>query len=283
MSCSEKRRSRKRGRRHVVPMIVAIMCLTAVFGIGSVTLAKYVSGEDSNWFQIKPEDFYFTSDLLKPGRSGDQTTTLYNWDKSQDYVFFMDIKNWVDDFRITPADICYQVIVKADGADGVVDMVDGNQTADHTYTIAGGMARTQNLVITVPAGQIPAGNQIKVTVKAKPAEGIGYSKTLTGTFELKEGAEICRAEATAHQAYIDLRVGVDKGQELKLTWPSWLTPDNTNVWLTSAMGAEGSITLADESSCRLRFFITGEPGTGDSFTVTEEGGTGVVHTIPAKQ
>ena len=274
MSCAEKKRSRRRRRRHFIPMIAAIIGLTAVFGIGSVTLARYVSGEDSNWFQIKPEDFYFTSDLLKPGRSGDQTITLYNWDKDQDYVFFMDIRNWEDDYRITPGDITYQV--STDSA-GIISAVDNDTSG--TYRISGPLAQTRKLVITVPASAGLSTNRVKVTVKASP-EDSGYTKTLSGTFELKEGEETCHAEVEFHNEYIDLLIGVDRGQMVEITWPSWLTPDNTNSWQETAVGNSGSISLMDGSSSRLRFFVTGTR-TEDTFTVTAMGTTKPVP-IPAK-
>ena len=276
MSHSERKRSRRRRPRHFVPVIAVMICLTAVSGIGTVTLARYVSGYGSSWLQIKPESFYFTSNLLEKGGG---TFQLYDWDSDQDYVFFMDIKNWVDDFRVTPKDISYHVSVE--GADGISSQVDGTHAADDTYLIRGGLADTQKLVITIPAGVLPSGDEIKVTVKAKPAEGIGYTKTLSGTFQLNKGEETCRAEVEAHKAYIDLLLGVNKEQELGITWPSWLTPDNTNTWLSEAGATSGRVTLEDESSCRLRFFVTGEEQTGDSFQVTEAGGA--VHTIPAKK
>ena len=255
-------------------MIAAIIGLTAVFGIGSVTLARYVSGEDSNWFQIKPENFYFASDLLKPGRSGDQTITLYNWDKDQDYVFFMDIRNWEDDYRITPGDITYQVSTDSAGITSAVK----NDTSG-TYTIGGPGAQTQKLVITVPAAAGLSTNRVKVTVKASPVDS-GYTKTLSGTFELKEGEETCHTEVEFHNEYIDLLIGVDREQTVDITWPSWLTPDNTNSWQEAAVGNSGSVSLKDDSSCRLRFFVTGER-TAAPFTVTAMGASKDV-LIPAK-
>jgi len=258
--------------------MAVILGLTAVSGIGTVTLARYVGGYETGWLQIKPEKFYFTSDILEPKGN---TVTLYNWNSSQDYVFFTDIRNWEDDFRVSPDKVSYHVTITADGTDGITGAVNGTQSPDGTYTIAGGLAQTQKLVITVPAGKKPTENRIKVTVKAEPADGSGYTKTLTGTLVLKEGTETCKAEAEVHNAYIDLLIGVDKGQTVGITWPSWLTPDNTNIWMAGAQGSTGSVTLEDESSCRLRFFITGEGKTSDSFKVTEDGGAS--QTIPVKQ
>lgn len=257
-------------------MILALLCLTALSGIGTVTLARYVSAEGSGWLPIKPERFYFTSNILKTEGS---TTQLYHWRTDQDYIFFMDIRNWEDDFRINQEDISYTV--KTEGAEGIISEVKGEgQNTDGAYVIAGGLARTQKLVVTIPAGRAPAGDQITVTVKAKPAEGRGYTKTLTGVFHLNRGTEACRAEAEVHNAYIDLLIGVDKGQELKVEWPSWLTPDNTNPWLTEAAASPHSVTLGDEASCRLRFFVIEKEQSGEHFTVTEGSGTGDAHQVP---
>ena len=278
MSRSEKKRSRRRRPRRSTAIMAAIIGLTAVSGIGTMTFARYVGGYESGWLQIKPNKFYFTSDLLEPKGN---VLQLYNWNAEQDYLFFMDIRNWEDDFRVTSEDITYQVAVRADGANGVTSSVQGITPADGIYRIPGGQAATQKLIITVPAGAKPAGNEIKVTVKAKPADGKGYTKTLTGTFELTKGTESLRTSAKVHNAYIDWLIGVDEGQTVGIDWPSSLTPDSTNKWLTEARNGSGSIALEDQSSCRLRFFITGTVTDGDVFHVTEE--SGKVHTISAKQ
>ena len=270
MSRSEKKRSRRRRPRRTIAIMAAIIGLTAVSGIGTVTFARYVGGYESGWLQIKPNKFYFTSDMLEPKG---KTTQLYNWDTAQDYLFFMDIRNWEDDYRVTPEAIAYQVTVRAEGASGVTGEVKGVTTADGVYTIAGGHAATQKLVIKVPAGQKPSGDEIKVTVKAKPANGKGYTKTLTGTFKLTKGTESFRAKKEVHNAYIDLLIGVDKAQTVTVSWQSYLTPDNTNEWLREAKNGSSEVILEDQSSCRLRFFITGEVTGTEPFQVTDGGGT----------
>ena len=257
--------------------MAAIIVLTAVSGIGTVTFARYVGGYESGWLQIKPNKFYFTSDLLD---SKGKSTQVYNWDTTQDYLFFMDIRNWEDDYRITSEVIAYQVTVKADGIDGVTGEVKGVTPDNGVYTIAGGHAATQKLVIKVPAG-MPTGNEVKVTVKAKPADGKGYTKTLTGTFQLIKGKELFRAEKEVHNAYIDLLIGVDKGQTVSIGWASYLTPDNTSEWLTEAKNGSCEVTLEDQSSCRLRFFITGAVSETEPFQVKD--GEGAVQDVKEKQ
>lgn len=278
MSRSEKKRSRRRKSRRTMAVMAAIIGLTALSGIGTVTFARYVGGYESGWLQIKPDRFYFTSDILE---SEGNTVELYNWDSKQDYIFFMDIRNWEDDFRVTAENIVYHVSIKADGTSKITSAVKGVTAADGTYTMTGGLAATQRLVITVPAGEKPAGNEIQVMVKAEPVDKKGYTKTLTGTFKLKEGTESFRTETEVHQAYIDLLIGVDKGQTATIAWPSWLTPDNTNPWLTGAANGSCQVTLEDQSSCRLRFLITGPGNAGDKFQVTDEGGES--HDTAAKQ
>ena len=248
-------------------------------GIGTVTLARYIRGEETGWLQIKPEKFYFTSNVLESGGT-DSAVQLYNWDQRQDYMFFMDIRNWADDFRITPGDIRYSVEINAGAAVGVTGAVSGSSAADGGYLLPGGLANTQKLVITIPAGQIPTGNQVEVKVKAKPDRGIGYGKTLSGIFQLNEGAEDCKVQVEAHNTYIDLLVGVDRGQTVTVAWPDCLTPDNTNRWIKDAVGASETVTLGDKASCRLRFFVTGTAGSGDVFTVTDAAGK--VQTKPLK-
>ena len=278
MSRSEKKRSRRRRSRRTIAIMAAIIGLTAVSGIGTVTFARYVGGYESGWLQIKPDKFYFTSDLLK---AKGNTTEVYNWDTAQDYLFFMDVRNWEDAYRVTSEAITYQVTVKADGASGVTGEVKGVTARDGIYTMAGGSAATQKLVIKVPAGQRPSGNEVKVTVKAKPADGKGYTKTLTGTFKLTEGTENFRAEKEVHNAYIDLLIGVDKAQTVTVGWESYLTPDNTNKWLTEAKNGSSNVALEDQSSCRLRFFITGEVTGTEPFRVTD--GDGNPKTVQEKQ
>ena len=249
--------------------MAVILGLTAVSGIGTVTLARYVGGYETGWLQIKPEKFYFTSDILEPQGN---TTTLYNWNREQDYLFFMDIRNWEDDFRVTSEAISYHVAVEAAGVSGLTCQVNGTTSPDGNYTIAGGDAGTQKLVVTVPKGAAPPDNQIQVTVKAKPANGRGYTKTLTGTFLLDEGTENFHAEKEVHNAYIDLLIGVDKGQKVTIKWESYLTPDNTNSWLAEAKNGSSQVVLEDQSSCHLRFFITGAVTGAEPFQVTDEGG-----------
>ena len=261
-----KRSRRRRPRRAAYIMGISICFLAAAAGVGTVTFAKYLSGTESGWFQILPENFYFTSDLLKP--RAEEVIELYNWNQEEDYVFFMDIRNWKDDLRFNQNRIVYSV--ETAGADGIAHSVvlPGNVTqSQENYELPGNLITTQKLVITVPRGVTPAGNQVKVTVKAKPKDGIGYTKSLTGTFKLNEGTETMKHEVEVHKAYIDLLIGVDKGQTLHITWPSSLTPDNTNKWLKEAVGTAGDVTLEEKSSCRLRFFITGDLGAGDTFTV----------------
>jgi len=119
--------------------MAAIIGLTAVSGIGTMTFARYVGGYESGWLQIKPNKFYFTSDLLEPEGNVFQ---LYNWNAEQDYLFFMDIRNWEDDFRVTSEDITYQVAVRADGANGVTSFVQGI-TPPQTGSIGSPEARRQ--------------------------------------------------------------------------------------------------------------------------------------------
>ena len=278
MSRSGRKRSRRRRPRRTIAIMAAIIGLTAVSGIGTVTFARYVGGYESGWFQIRPDKFYFASDMLA---SKGKTTQVYNWDTTQDYLFFMDIRNWEDDFRIAPETITYQVTVKADGTSGVTGEVKGLTPTNGRYTMTGGIAATQKLVVKVPAGQKPAGNEVKVTVKAKPADGKGYTKTLTGTFKLTEGMETFRAEKEVHNAYIDLLIGVDKGQTVTIGWEPYLTPDNTNQWLTEAKNGSSTVVLEDQSSCRLRFFITGEATGAKPFVVKD--GEGTVRDVQEKQ
>jgi len=66
-------------------MMGIIICLASVSGIGTVTLAKYINGNQSGWLQIKPEKFYFTSNSLE--KSG-TSQSLYNWNPDQNYVIY---------------------------------------------------------------------------------------------------------------------------------------------------------------------------------------------------
>ena len=279
MNHTEQRKSRRRRPRRAAYIIGMVVCLAVMSGVGTVTLARYVGGAQSGWLQMLPEKFYFTSNVLESGGTS-PVTQLYNWDQRQDYMFFMDIRNWADDFRITPGDIRYSVEIDAGSAVGVTGAVNGSSAADGGYLLSGGLANTQKLVITIPAGQIPAGKQVEVKVKAKPDRGIGYGKTLSGIFQLNGGAEACKVQVEAHNTYIDLLVGVDRGQTVTVVWPGCLTPDNTNRWIKDAVGASEAITLGDKESCRIRFFVTGTVGSGDAFRVTDAGGK--VQTKPLK-
>ena len=283
MSRSGGRRSRRRKPLRFVSIVGMLICLASVSGIGTVTLAKYINGNQSGWLQIMPEKFYFASNILEEPKKAGTVHQLYDWNPAQPYLFFMDIRNWKDDLRIAPRDIIYSVSVESDKLTGITGEVDGISPVSGGYVITGGTPQTQKLAITIPAGQTDgnASAELVVTVKAKPQSGIGYTRTLKGTFQLNKGAEDCKAQLETHPAYIDLLLGVDRGQTVTVTWPSCLAPDNTNPWMTGAQGNSRELNLRDEESCRLRFFITGEIGTGDSIGVKD--GKGSVQTISLKQ
>ena len=274
MSRSGRKRSRRRKPLRAISIMGIILCLASVSGIGTVTLAKYINGEESGWLQIRPEKFYFTSDILEKSGRQENVHKLYNWTPENAYAFIIDIRNWEDDLHVTPKDISYSVKAESRDLHEVTGAVGGIQGTD--YTIAGGNANTQELVITVPGGQTAGTTPpvITVTVKAKPKSGIGYTRTLKGTFELNKGDEDCVVKLESHNAYIDLIIGVDRGQTVTVSWPSCLTPDNTNIWMKGTLASPYTVKLENDESCRLRFFITGDIQTGDQIQVTDEAGTG---------
>ena len=278
----EKRSRRRKSYRAAFVTGISICILAAAAGMGTVTLARYISGQESGWFQIMPERFYFTSDQLD--KKGTATTELYYWNPDEDYIFFMDIRNWEDDLRVSKSTVVFEVATEGAAEITSAVVLPGNNTQTQaSYELPGGLITTRKLLITIPKNITPAGNQVKVTVKARPEGGKGYTKTLSGTFQLNKGARNVNAEAEVHNGYIDLVIGVDQGQVLQVDWPAWLTPDNTNPWLTDAVGTGSSVTLEDRSSCRLRFFAVGERTGTDGFTVTEAGGTGKVHPVTISQ
>jgi len=256
LSRSGGRRSRRRKPLRFVSIVGVLICLASVSGIGTVTLAKYINGNQSGWLQIMPEKFYFASNILEEPKNTEAVAhQLYDWNPAQPYLFFMDIRNRKDDLRVTPGDIIYNVSVESDELTGMTSAVDGSSPVSGGYVITGGNPQVQKLAITVPAGQSDgnASAKLVVTVKAKPQGGIGYTRTLKGTFQLNKGEEDCKAQLETHNAYIDLLVGVDRGQTVTVTWPSCLAPDNTNPWMNGVQGSSRELTLRDEESCRLRF------------------------------
>lgn len=105
-------------------------------GIGTVTLAKYINGEESGWLQIRPEKFYFTSDILEKSGRPENVHKLYNWTPENAYAFIIDIRNWEDDLHVTPKDISYSVKAESRDLHEVTGAVGGIQGTD--YTITGG-------------------------------------------------------------------------------------------------------------------------------------------------
>ncbi len=246
-------------------------CLVIIVALlGGYTYSRYANDLNSEKMMGAPDDFFFESDFLTVNGTKHQ---LQNWNKEKDYNFAIDIRNFQDTLRSSAMDITYRLEisdlnsnVKATlGSDPIND-------SNTTFTLKANTTNTNQLLITVPQGKVPINNTISIKAIAEPKNGgNGFKKEISATFELVENTSTFDIQLENHSDYYDLLIGVAKSnQNITVTWPSWLTPDNTVNELQNATDTTITYTTTtNDSSVRLRFFVTGTVNREDIITVSD--------------
>lgn len=271
--------SSKETRRLLLKILGCLIVIVAL--LGGYTYSRYANDLNSDRIMGTPDNFFFESDFLTVNNTSHE---MQNYNKDKDYNFAIDIRNFQDTLRPSAMDITYTLSISnftGTGTNGIqATLGDTRITNSNTeFTLTSGSTVTNQLLITVPAGYTVPSNEIKISATAKPTDANGYTKTISGTFKLVENTSTFDIELENHRDYYDLLIGVAKDkQNMTVTWPSWLTPDTTIEELKSASTTSASYqTNGQDSSVRLRFFVTGTVSTTDKITVTD-GQTGTDHT-----
>lgn len=252
---------------------VLTVLVLIVLVLGSFTFAKYRNQLQSDNIIGRPEGFYFESDYLTVNNSSYE---MQNWNRDKDYSFIVDIRNFQDSLRASEMDVSYQLEISELKEKNVTASLNGVPvTSDTTFKMSADQTVTDRLLITVPQGKTPADKEIKITAKAVPALSDGYSKEISAVFTLEENSSTFELQLENHRDYYDLLIGVaKKDQNMIVTWPVGFTPDSTVTELKDATGSTATYTTTkDDSSVRLRFFVTGTIDKTKSFSVNDGKGT----------
>lgn len=250
---------------------VLTVLVLIVLVLGSFTFAKYRNQLQSDNIIGRPEGFYFESDYLIVNNSSYE---MQNWNRDKDYSFIVDIRNFQDSLRASEMDVSYQLEISELGSN-VTALLNGNEvTSDTTFKMSADQTVTDQLLITVPKGEIPSNNKIQIKATAVPESSNGYSKEISAVFTLKENSSTFELQLENHRDYYDLLIGVAKsGQTMTINWPTDFTPDSTVTELKDATGSTATYTTTkDDSSVRLRFFVTGTIDEATSFSVKDSNG-----------
>lgn len=250
---------------------VLTVLVLIVLVLGSFTFAKYRNQLQSDNIIGRPEGFYFESDYLTVNNS---SYKMQNWNTDKDYSFIVDIRNFQDSLRASEMDVSYQLEI-SELKENVTASLNGvTVTNDKTFKMSADQTVTDRLLITVPQGKIPTDKKIKITAKAVPTSSHGYSKEISAVFTLEENSSTFELQLENHRDYYDLLIGVaKKDQNMTVTWPAGFTPDSTVTELKDATGSTATYTTTkDDSSVRLRFFVTGTIDEVTSFSVKDSNG-----------
>ena len=200
---------------------------------------------------------------------------MQNWNRDKDYSFIVDIRNFQDSLRASEMDVSYKLEISELGSNVTASLNGDNVTSNTTFTMSADQTVTDQLLITVPKGKTPFNNKIQIKATAVPESSNGYSKEISAVFTLQENSSTFELQLENHKDYYDLLIGVAKsGQTMTINWPSGFTPDSTVTELKSASTTSASyITNGDDTSVRLRFFVTGTIDKSTSFSVNDGKGT----------
>lgn len=270
---------KKLDNKQIQKLLLSILgCLIVIIVLlGGYTYSRYANDLDSDKIIGTPDNFFFESDFLTVNGTNHQ---LQNWNKEKDYNFAIDIRNFQDTLRTSAMDITYRLEIsdlntKVKATLGSEEINDSNTT----FTLTANTTKTDQLLITVPKGGIPTNNKISIKAIAEPKNGVnGFKKEISATFELIENTSTFDIQLENHSDYYDLLIGVaNKDQIINVTWPFWLTPDNTVKELENANATSATYkTTENDSSVRLRLFVTGTP-TMDDIIKVNDGETGSDH------
>lgn len=257
-------------RKKLLKILGALIVMTVV--LGSFTLAKYINILNSDKMIGRPDGFFFESDYLTVNNT---IHTMENWSTDKDYSFVIDIRNFQDTLKSAESDITYKLTISELGANVEATLNSVAVTVDTQFTMTANSPVTDQLLITIPKGKIPTNQKISIQATTVPDTSNGYSKTISAVFKLIPNNTTFDLQLENHKDYYDLLVGVAKNNEtMTITWPTSFTPDTTVEELETAGKTTATYTTTKEdSSARLRFFVTGTLNKDEYFVVKDSSGT----------
>lgn len=253
--------------------ILGLLCVIMLV-LGSFTFAKYFNLFDSDKIIGRPDGFFFESDYLTVNNT---EHTMENWNTDKDYSFVIDIRNFQDTLKSAESNITYKLTISELGTNVNATLNGTAVGADSEFTMTANSPITDQLLITIPKGKTPSDKKITIQATTLSSASNGYTKTISAVFHLVPNNTTFDLQLENHKDYYDLLVGVAKNSEvMEITWPSSFTPDTTVKELEGANADSKTVTYttaSDDSSARLRFFVTGTLNKDEYFIVKDKSGT----------
>ncbi|MFQ6860856.1 MAG: hypothetical protein ACLRUO_03750 [Beduini sp.] len=253
--------------------ILGLLCVI-ILVLGSFTFAKYFNLFDSDKIIGRPDGFFFESDYLTVNNT---EHTMENWNTDKDYSFVIDIRNFQDTLKSAESDITYKLTISELGTNVNATLNGTAVDADSEFTMTANSPITDQLLITIPKGKTPSDKKITIQATTLSSASNGYTKTIGAVFSLVPNNTTFDLQLENHKDYYDLLVGVAKNSEvMEITWPASFTPDTTVKELLGANATSRTVqytTTSDDSSARLRFFVTGTLNKDEYFIVKDKSGT----------
>lgn len=219
-----KQRTQKNGF-----LVASILLIVLAFAVSMFALvwAKYISREKKDTV-VAAKAFYFESDLLTEKGA---TYTLAPGTTKIDIV----LKNYADDLRWSEVDVRYDVTLNGSAVQEQLILKTGKQ---------------ENSKVTI-TGLTPG----TYTVVAKATSP--YSKTLKATFVIPAttGGVYYSVSDAAGSPVLRLTVRTeDYAGNVTLSWPTGVSPDNTDPLLAGATGTSCTVRFENDSEYTFLFF-----------------------------
>lgn len=239
---------RKRNQRRAIKLLIALLAVCLIsFGAGRA-YAKYIREQRGEGL-VKAQEFYFTSDYL--------TTTgeTYILNADTESISFQ-LRNYDDSLRWSESNVFYDVTLEEGSAPAQIHYAtDASRDEDENYYIPSGSAQSATIQL--------AGLQPGKTYTVCATGNAGYQATLQATFTVDEYQTglYKHVDTTSNDAYVLLTVWSEDiaSEDVTITYPAGLVPDNTNPEMTDAKTNGNSFAVAFKSyqSRTYRFFKEG--------------------------
>ena len=231
-----------------------ILICAALLTLGGITIAKYTQ-QWSKTVAAVPSSFCFVSDYLKEGGA-----------QFDIYTGAVDIVISNSDGANTAGEAVIYTLSTDNGAlspagGAAQSSLTGQPAAGDTLTgqFAAGTAQAQTMTLSAAPGQI-------CTVTAQSTSP--YSRTLTATFCFMDNEGSTVYSVKDYGNYCELIISTAETLLTSVSWPSDLSPDNTNDLMKGwTSGTSGSLSLEENSTYHLIFF---KSNPSESCTVAQQ-------------
>lgn len=193
---------------------ILLILIFLIFTAG--VFAKYLLKTDDN-FLYDANAFYFESDLLAENTN----QKSYTYKRGIDYIEFT-LKNNIDELRYSDVTITYNVILRDLNGNEVIDK-SGNVIKNVTNTLKKGSINSEK----VRFENLKTGTYVVTAIATKP-----YKKQIQANFILtnEDDSIIYQINDAVDSPVLNLTVSTkDYSGNVKIVWPSGVTPDSTDV------------------------------------------------------